>query len=187
MDVQGGGVVVGDGSSGQGCWRGEAHRVAAVGETCKDRSGHARRPRPDHQQLHNGSLSYACRRTTPPARVADSPPAELRWQRCGQPWPPALSAGFKSTPETGTVPTGGDGPAGAGGGGVGDGAGHGSGPQTLRRHLVEVSARIKRRVKVVMLLTADRRTQGRQAPEEVLVPAVFVYLNSQSTFLTGGT
>lgn len=38
-----------------------------------------------------------------------------------------------------------------------------------------------------MLLTADRRTQGRQAPEEVLVPAVFVYLNSQSTFLTGGT
>lgn len=34
VDVQDGGVVVGDGSSGQGCWRGEANRVAAVGETC---------------------------------------------------------------------------------------------------------------------------------------------------------
>lgn len=34
VDVQGGGVVVGDGSSGQGCWRGEANHVAAVGETC---------------------------------------------------------------------------------------------------------------------------------------------------------
>lgn len=34
MDVQGGGVVVGDGGSGQGCRGGEADRVTAVGETC---------------------------------------------------------------------------------------------------------------------------------------------------------
>ena len=30
MDVQGRGVVVGDGSSGQCCWRGKANCVAAV-------------------------------------------------------------------------------------------------------------------------------------------------------------
>lgn len=35
MDVQGGGVVMGDGSSGQGCWRGEADCVTAVRETCR--------------------------------------------------------------------------------------------------------------------------------------------------------
>lgn len=38
VDVQGGGVVVGNGSSGQCCWRGEANCVAAIWETCdKDR------------------------------------------------------------------------------------------------------------------------------------------------------
>lgn len=34
MDVQGWGVVVGDGSSGQGGWRSKADRVAAIRETC---------------------------------------------------------------------------------------------------------------------------------------------------------
>lgn len=39
VDVQGGGVVVGDGGSGQRRWRGEANRVAAVGETCITNTG----------------------------------------------------------------------------------------------------------------------------------------------------
>lgn len=32
MDVQGGGVVVGNGSSGQCCWRGEANSVCSIRE-----------------------------------------------------------------------------------------------------------------------------------------------------------
>lgn len=43
VDVQGGGVVVGDSSSGQRGWGGEADRVAAVWETCK---------RNEHFNLH---------------------------------------------------------------------------------------------------------------------------------------
>lgn len=66
MDVQGGGVVVGDGSSGQGCWRGEANHVAAVGETCITNTADA------NIHNNNGNNARSCGRPPSPSLPDDT-------------------------------------------------------------------------------------------------------------------